>query len=59
MNKNVRQKKKRAPIIVSSSDIERAFKKVEEFQNLLKKGKTRQQIIKSLIKLIEIEDESD
>jgi len=52
------KQKERAPINISPSDIERAFKKVEEFQKLLKKGKTRQHIIKDLIKLIEIEDES-
>jgi len=52
-----KDKKERASINLSTSDIERAFKKVEEFQKLIKKGKTRQQIIKDLIKLIEIEED--
>jgi len=56
MSKN---KKEQAPITLSASDIERAFKKVEDFQKLLEKGKTRQEIIKDLIKLIEINDESN
>lgn len=48
-------KEKRAPINLSSADINRAFKKVEEFQKLIKRGKTPQQIFEDLTKLIEVD----
>jgi len=45
-------KKKRAPIHITLSDVERAYKKVEEFQRLIERGKTTEQIFKDLLKLI-------
>ncbi|TXT65130.1 MAG: hypothetical protein BAJALOKI3v1_130034 [Promethearchaeota archaeon] len=50
------EKKERAPIHLSSADIERAFKKVEEFQKLVKKGKTPQQIFEELTRLVEVDE---
>ena len=49
------KKKTRSPINVTLSDIERAFKKVEEFQRLIERGKTREQIFKDLLKLIQVD----
>lgn len=49
------KKKTRSPIYVTPSDIERAYKKVEEFQRLIERGKTREQIFKDLLKLIQVE----
>ena len=49
------EKKNRAPIHVSLSDVERAYKKVEEFQRLIERGKTAEQIFKDLIKLIQVD----
>ena len=49
------KKKKRAPIHVTLSDVERAYKKVEEFNRLIERGKTKEQIIKDILKLIEVD----
>ncbi len=49
------KKKKRAPIHVTLSDVERAYKKVEEFQRLIERGKTPEQIFKDLLKLIQVD----
>jgi hypothetical protein len=48
------KKKKQAPIHITLSDVERAYKKVEEFQRLIERGKTKEQIFKDLLKLIQI-----
>jgi hypothetical protein len=45
-------KRERAPIRVTRSDIERAYKNVKEFERLIKRGKTPEQIFKDLLKLI-------
>ena len=52
------KKRKRAPIHVTLSDVERAYKKVEEFQRLIEQGKTPEQIFKDLLKLIQVERDS-
>lgn len=49
------KKKQRAPIHVTLSDVERAYKKVEEFNRLLERGKTREQIFKDMLKLIQVD----
>ena len=49
------KKKTRSPIYVTLADIERAYKKVEEFQRLIERGKTKEQIFKDLLKLIQVE----
>ena len=49
------KKVKRAPIHISLADIERAYKKVEEFQRLVKRGKTPEQIFKDMLRLIEVD----
>ncbi len=49
------EKKKRAPIHINLSDVERAYKKVEEFQRLIERGKTKEQIFKDLLKLIQVD----
>ncbi|MHA1273040.1 MAG: hypothetical protein ACTSQS_06345 [Promethearchaeota archaeon] len=49
---------KRAPIKVSAADIERAYKKVKEFQRLIEKGKTPQQIFNDMLRMILVENES-
>ncbi|MBY9005824.1 MAG: hypothetical protein KGD63_03615 [Candidatus Lokiarchaeota archaeon] len=49
------EKKERTPIYISKNDIERAYKKVEEYQKLIRKGKTSVQIFKDMLKLIQIE----
>ena len=49
------EKKTRAPIHVTLSDVERAYKKVEEFQRLIERGKTTEQIFKDILKLIQVE----
>lgn len=49
------KKKKRAPIHVTLSDVERAYKKVEEFDRLIQRGKTREQIFKDMLKLIQVD----
>jgi len=48
-------KKKRAPIHITLSDVERAYKKVEEFNRLIERGKTREQIFKDMLKLIQVD----
>jgi hypothetical protein len=53
---NEEKKKSRAPINISASDVNRAFKKVKEYRKLIKKGKTPEQIFEDLLKLIEVED---
>jgi hypothetical protein len=50
-----KDQKSKAPINISASDVERAFKKVEEFKKLLKKGKTPQEIFKDLTRMIEVD----
>jgi len=49
------KKAKRAPIHITLADIERAYKKVEEFQRLIERGKTPEQIFKDMLRLIEID----
>ena len=49
------KKRERAPINISIADIERAYKKVDEFQRLVKRGKTREQIFKDILRLIEVD----
>jgi hypothetical protein len=49
------KKKKRAPIHVTLSDVERAYKKVEEFNRLIERGKTSEQIFKDMLKLIQVD----
>ena len=49
------KKVKRAPIHITLADIERAYKKVEEFQRLIERGKTPEQIFKDMLRLIEID----
>jgi len=46
----------RTPINISVTDVERAFRKVKEFQKILEKGKTPQQIFEDLLRLISIEE---
>jgi hypothetical protein len=48
-------KKARAPIQISKADYERAYRKAEEFKMLLKRGKTREDIFKDLLRLISVE----
>jgi hypothetical protein len=50
------EKNKQAPIHLSKSDIERAFKKVEEFKKLIERGKTPQQIFEDLTRLVEVNE---
>jgi CRISPR/Cas system-associated exonuclease Cas4 (RecB family) len=52
---NEKKENKRAPIHISRSDVERAFKKVEEFQKLIEKGKTPQEIFRDLVRLISVD----
>jgi len=47
--------KERAPIHVSVADVERAYRKVEQFQRLLKRGKTPEQIFEDLIRLTQVD----
>ena len=47
------EEKKRAPIHITEADVKRAYKKVEEFQRLLKRGKTKEQILNDLLRLIQ------
>lgn len=49
------EKKPRAPIHVTLSDVERAYKNVEDFQRLIERGKTKEQIFKDLLKLIQVD----
>ena len=48
-------KKERAPIRLSAADYERAYKKAKEFKKLLEKGKTKEQILEDLLRLISVE----
>ena len=50
----IKKKRERAPIHITSADLERAYKKVKEFQRLIERGKTPEQIFKDLLKLIEV-----
>ncbi|MBD3215904.1 MAG: hypothetical protein GF311_25055 [Candidatus Lokiarchaeota archaeon] len=50
------EKNKQAPIHLSKSDIERAFKKVEEFKRLTERGKTPQKIFEDLTRLVEVNE---
>jgi hypothetical protein len=50
-----KEKKKQAPIHITLADIERAYKKVEEFQRLIARGKTPEQIFKDMLRLIEVD----
>ena len=47
------KEKKRAPINISETDVERAYKKVESFQRILKRGKTKEQILNDMLRLIQ------
>ncbi len=49
------KKAKRDPIHITLADVERAYKKVEEFQRLIERGKTPEQIFKDMLRLIEID----
>lgn len=49
------KKRKRAPIHVTLADIERAYRKTEEFQRLVKRGKTPEKIFKDMLKLIQVD----
>ena len=49
------KKEKRAPIHITRADVERAYKKVEEFQRLIERGKTPEQIFKDMLRLIEVD----
>ncbi|MBD3338788.1 MAG: hypothetical protein GF353_06760 [Candidatus Lokiarchaeota archaeon] len=48
-------KKERAEIRLTKADYERAYKKAKEFQKLLDKGKTIEDIFKDLLRLISVE----
>jgi hypothetical protein len=50
MNEN---KSKRTSIHITKTDVERAFKKAEQFKRLLKQGRTKEQIFKDMLRLIE------
>lgn len=49
------EKQKRAPIHVTLSDVERAYKKVEEFNRLIEQGKTKEQIFNDMLKWLEVD----
>jgi len=49
---------KQAPIKISKSDFERAYKKVQAFQHLLARGKTPIQIVDDLLRMMEINHDS-
>ncbi len=49
------KEKKRAPIHVTLADVERAYKKVEQFQKLLRRGKTPEEIFEDLIRLTQVD----
>jgi hypothetical protein len=51
----VHKKKERAPIVIYQADLDRAYKKVKEYQDLLKRGKTSEQIFKDMLRLILVE----
>ncbi|MHA1147967.1 MAG: hypothetical protein ACTSR8_06945 [Promethearchaeota archaeon] len=48
-----KEEKKRAPIHITKADVERAFKKAEQFKRLLEQGRTKEQIFKDMLRLIE------
>ena len=48
-----KEEKKRAPIHVTKADAERAFEKAKRFKQLLDQGRTKEQIFKDLLRLIE------
>ena len=50
MNEN---KSRSASIHITKTDVERAFRKAEQFKNLLKQGRTKEQIFKEMLRLIE------
>lgn len=47
------QKRKNTPIHITKADVERAFKKAEQFKRLLEQGRTKEQIFKDMLRLIE------
>jgi len=47
--------KKRAPIHITLADVERAYKKVEQFQRLLARGKTPEEIFEDLVRLTQVD----
>ena len=47
------QKSETAPIHITKADVERAFKKAEKFKRLLEQGRTKEQIFKDMLRLIE------
>jgi len=49
------KKAERAPIHITHADIERAYKKVKDFQRLIERGKTPEQIFKDILGLIEVD----
>ena len=51
----VREKRERAPIVISQADMDRAYNKVKEYQNLIDRGKTSEQIFKEILKMIQVE----
>ena len=50
-----KEDKKRAPIHVTLADVERAYRKVEQLQRLLKRGKTPEEIFEDLIRLTQVD----
>ncbi len=48
------EKKERAPIVINQTDLDRAYKKVKEYKELLRRGKTSEQIFKDMIRLIQV-----
>ena len=51
-----KNKKERAPIHITKADVERAYKKVEEFRRLVAHGKTPEQIFKDLLRLVLVDE---
>lgn len=49
-------KKERAPIHITKADVERAYKKVEDFRRLVERGKTPEQIFKDLLRLVLVDE---
>ena len=48
------EKRERAPIVINQADLDRAYKKVKDFQELLRRGKTSEQIFKDMLRLIQV-----
>lgn len=46
-------KNRSTSIHITKADVERAFKKAEQFKRLLKQGRTKEQIFKEMLRLIE------